>query len=208
MVPGRITMSSLPDKNTFASLYAGRAPWDIGKPQKPFVDVADQVKGSVLDAGCGTGDSALFFASRGHPVTGFDFLEEPIRRAQRKAAQRGLSVTFLVKDAMTLQDWSERFDSVIDCGLFHTFSDSDRRTYVAGLLTILKPGGKVFLMCFSDEEPEGQGPRRISQKELRDAFGQGWAVESIKPAQFEIIPEVKDFSEGGPKAWFAEVRRT
>ena len=80
---------------------------DIGKPQKPFIDVADRITGSVLDAGCGTGDNALFFASRGHKVTGIDFLEEPIQRAKRKATERGLSVTFLVKDALTLKDWPE-----------------------------------------------------------------------------------------------------
>jgi 2-polyprenyl-3-methyl-5-hydroxy-6-metoxy-1,4-benzoquinol methylase len=101
-------MPDLPDKSTFASLYSGQAPWDIGRPQKAFLDVAAQITGNVLDAGCGTGDNALFFAERGCAVTGIDFLEEPIRRAKRKAAERGLSVTFLVKDATTLKDWSER----------------------------------------------------------------------------------------------------
>src|SRR5262249_34385572 len=102
-------MSDIPDKSTFASLYAGQAPWDIGKPQKPCIDVADRITGSVLDAGCGTGETALFLAGRGNQATGFDFLEEPIRRAKQKAAERGLPVTFLVKDATLLADWSERF---------------------------------------------------------------------------------------------------
>jgi len=124
-------MSDIPDKSTFASLYSGQAPWDIGKPQKAFIAIADQITGSILDSGCGTGDNALFFASKGHKVTGIDFLEEPIQRAKRKAAERGLFATFLVKDAMTLKDWPERFDNVIDCGLFHVFSDLDRTKYVA-----------------------------------------------------------------------------
>jgi SAM-dependent methyltransferase len=134
-------MSDLPDKSTFASLYSGQVPWDIGKPQTPFIDVADRITGSVLDAGCGTGDNALFFADRACTVTGIDFLEEPIKRAQRKAAERGLPATFLVKDALTLKDWSERFDAVIDSGLFHVFDDHDRCRYVEGLATVLEPGG-------------------------------------------------------------------
>src|SRR5580692_2441383 len=105
-------MIEVPDKKTFATIYAGQAPWDIGKPQKPFIDVADRITGSVLDAGCGTGDTALFLAGRGCTVTGIDFLEVPIQRAKRKAEERGVPATFLVKDALTLQDWSERFDSV------------------------------------------------------------------------------------------------
>jgi cyclopropane fatty-acyl-phospholipid synthase-like methyltransferase len=202
-------MSDVPDKSTFASLYAGQAPWDIGRPQKQFIDVAEQITGSVLDAGCGTGDNALYFASRGQKVTGIDFLDEPINRAKRKAAERALSVTFLVKDATTLKDWSERFDSVIDCGLFHVFTDDDRKKYVVGLATVLKPGSRLFLLCFSDEEPGTQGPRRITQREFHDAFAEGWAIESIKPSRFEVARNLKDFSfsEGGPKAWFAVVRR-
>ena len=133
-------MTTIPDRATFETLYAGQAPWDIGRPQKPFLDVADQISGSVLDAGCGTGDTALFLAGRGGKVTGIDFLEEPIQRAKRKAVERGLSATLLVKDALTLKDWSERFDNVIDSGLFHVFSNEDRRRYLGGLATVLKPG--------------------------------------------------------------------
>jgi cyclopropane fatty-acyl-phospholipid synthase-like methyltransferase len=182
---------NVPDKSTFASIYAGQPPWDIGKPQKPFIDVVDRISGSVLDAGCGTGDTVLFLASRGNRITGIDFLEEPIRRAKLKAAERALDVTFLVKDAMTLKDWSERFDAVIDGGLFHVFSDEDRKKYAEGLATVLKPGGRLFLMCFSDEEPGTQGPRRISQQELRDAFAKGWAIESIQPVRIEVAPNIR-----------------
>ncbi|HEY7326232.1 MAG TPA: class I SAM-dependent methyltransferase [Gemmataceae bacterium] len=203
-------MTTVPDRNTFETAYAGQAPWDIGKPQRCFIDVADQITGRILDAGCGTGDTALFLASRGHQVMGIDFLEVPIERAKQKAAERGVALTFLVKDALTLKDWTERFDNVIDSGLFHVFSDEDRRRYVKGLATVLKPGGRVFLMCFSDEEPGTQGPRRVSKKELEDAFVQGWDIESIEPCRFEVRPDLKDlsFSEGGPKAWFVVVRRS
>ena len=95
---------SVPNRTTFERAYAGQAPWDIGGPQAAFVEVADRITGSVLDAGCGTGENALYFAGLGHEVVGIDFLEEPIQRAKRKAAERGSSATFLVKDALTLGD--------------------------------------------------------------------------------------------------------
>ena len=57
-------MASVPDRSVFENAYAGKAPWDIGKAQKPFVEVADKIKGSVLDSGCGTGDLALYLAGR------------------------------------------------------------------------------------------------------------------------------------------------
>jgi SAM-dependent methyltransferase len=196
-------------RSAFENFYAGAAPWDIPRPQRPFVVAADRVTSPVLDAGCGTGENALFFAAQGHRVTGIDFVEAAIQRARAKAIERDLGVEFLVKDATTLGDGGERFASVIDCGLFHVLSDPDRRRYVAGLAQVLEPGGRLFLMCFSDEEPGNEGPRRVSQQELHDTFADGWKIESIQPDRFEVnpdFPEIK-FSEGGPKAWFAVVRR-
>jgi SAM-dependent methyltransferase len=197
------------DRSIFENIYAGQPPWEIGRPQKAFLDVADRIAGSVLDAGCGTGENVLYFASRGQKVTGIDFLAEPINRAKQKSAERGVTATFLVMDALALKELPDVFDSAIDSGLFHVFSDDDRRRYVEGLASVLKPGGKLFLLCFSDEEPGAQGPRRVSKKEIEDAFAEGWAVESIEPSKFEVRPDLKDFtfSEGGPKAWFVVARR-
>lgn len=201
---------TLPDRTTFESAYAGLPPWEIGRPQKVLIEVADRIAGSILDAGCGTGENALYFASRGHKVTGIDFLAAPIERAKQKAADRGLPATFLVMDALALKDLSEVFDTAIDSGLFHVFSDDDRRRYVEGLASVVKPGGHLFLLCFSDAEPGEQGPRRVSRPEIEDAFAVGWNIDSIEPSRFEVRPGLTDmaFSEGGPKAWFVVVQRT
>lgn len=197
------------DRSSFENLYAGQPRWEIGRPQKAILDVADQITGSVLDAGCGTGENALFFASRGQKVTGIDFLAEPITIAKQKAAERSLTATFLVMDALTLNELPELLDSAIDSGLFHVFGDDDRRRYVEGLASVLRPGGRLFLLCFSDAEPGDQGPRRVSRKEIEDAFADGWVVESIEPSRYEVRPDPKDpsFSRGGPRAWFVVVRR-
>ncbi len=204
-------MSTVPNRKNFEDAYAGKAPWDITKAQDPFISVADQAVGPVLDAGCGTGENALFFASRGYQVTGIDYLEEPIRRARAKASDRGQSVEFLVKDALTLSEseWGGRFATVIDCGLFHVFGGEDVKRYVRGLAHIVKPGGHLYLMCFSDQEPGTNGPRRVSRQDLSDAFEADWEIESAQRTQFELNPEFtgEPFSEGGPKAWFAIVRR-
>lgn len=195
-------------RSSFENLYAGQPRWEIGRPQQAIIDVADQVTGSVLDAGCGTGENALFFAERGCKVTGIDFLAEPITIAKRKATERGLTATFLVMDALALKDLPELFNNVIDSGLFHVFSDDDRRRYVEGLATVLKPGGRLYLLCFSDEEPGEQGPRRISEKEVRDAFANGWGVERIERSRYEVRPDPNDdsFKRGGLKAWFVVVK--
>jgi len=146
---------------------------------------------------------------RPHQVTGIDFVDEAIRMARHKAAERGLIVEFKVKDAMTLGDWDQRFVTVIDSGLFHVLSDEDRTRYVAGLTHVTEPGGRLLLLCFSDEEAGTQGPRRVSQREIRAAFDDTWTVEEIRAGHADVRPDLEDlsFSEGGPKVWFAIIRR-
>ena len=56
---------------------------------------AGLIQGRVLDVGRGTGENALFFASRGLHVTGLDASAVAIERAQAKARTRGLSVRFI-----------------------------------------------------------------------------------------------------------------
>jgi len=110
---------------------------------------------------------------------------------------------------LALKELPEVFDSVIDSGLFHVFSNDDRRQYVEGVASVLKPGGRLFLLCFSDEEPGTQGPRRVSSEEIDDAFAEGWVIESVEPSRYEVRPDPNDisFGEGGPKAWFVVARR-
>jgi cyclopropane fatty-acyl-phospholipid synthase-like methyltransferase len=200
----------IPTKETFREFYQKTPPWDIGRPQKQFIQVAAEIQGSVLDAGCGTGENALFFAQKGCQVTGVDFLEAPIERAKQKAANRKINVTFQVQDALKLGDLHQQFDNVIDSGLFHCFPDAERISYVSALASVLKSDGKIFLMCFSDQEPGTDGPRRISRQELNDAFAKGWKIESLEECHFEVTPNLPpgmNFSPGGPHAWFAKIRR-
>lgn len=199
------------DRERFKSYYATpKPPWDIGRPQRAFVEAGDAIRGRVLDSGCGTGELALWLAERGCRVTGVDFLDGPLVVARSKAAERGLEATFLQMDALAIGEIPERFDAVTDCGLFHVFDEASRAAYVAALAKLLEPGARVFLLCFSDAEPGTNGPRRVSEADLRRAFGSGWVVESIEPARFEVLPGIPgaEFTPGGAKAWFARVRRT
>lgn len=196
-------------RERFETAYEGTPPWDLQHPQPALAAIADRVKGSVLDVGCGTGENALFFAEKGHEVIGVDFVERVVNQARRKARQRHVRAEFLQMDALKITELGRVFDSVIDCGLFHVLCDEDRAAYVEALAGVTRPGSHLFLMCFRDEEPGDRGPRRISQGELRAAFQCGWKVASIEPIQFEPNPDAedRDFSEGGPKGWLATVQR-
>jgi cyclopropane fatty-acyl-phospholipid synthase-like methyltransferase len=195
---------------TWDSVYAAAtpAPWDIGRPQPVFVRLAEggRLTGRVLDAGCGTGEQVLLAAAHGAAeALGIDVSSTAIERARAKAAERGLSARFEVGDALSLGERGSQFDTVIDSGLFHVFNDEDRARYVASLATALGPGGHLYLACFSDRQPGDIGPRRVSQDELRAAFSDGWAIESITAESFVLR---RDFMDGVAQAWLAAIRRT
>ena len=113
----------------------GIAPWDIGRPKPPFIEIADQVIEPILDAGCGTGDNSIFFASKGLKVVGIDFVEKAIIKAKNKIKGRNLPVDFLVKDAVELKDWDMKFNTIIDSGLLHAIWNKEK--YIEGLKHIL-----------------------------------------------------------------------
>lgn len=192
--------------NSWDAAYTGAeaAPWDIGAPQPAFARLAEAglLTGRLLDVGCGTGENTLLAASHAE-ATGVDIAAAAIERATAKAAARGLSARFQVGDALN-QALPGPADTVIDSGLFHVFSDSDRPRYAASLRAALRPGGSLYLMCFSDRQPGDFGPRRVSRGELEAAFADGWVIESIAADTFEINP-VGEFSQA--LAWLAALRR-
>jgi SAM-dependent methyltransferase len=172
----------------------GRPPWDIGRAQPAFVELANEgmVKGSVLDVGCGTGEVALEMAERGHEAWGIDVVEVAIDQARAKARLRSLEATFLVGDALEMEHLGRTFGTVIDCGLFHTFSDPEREVYADQLAHVLEPGGRLHILCLSDwEDASWGGPRRVSQAEIIDTFRVGWRVDDIREARFVVLPQFK-----------------
>jgi SAM-dependent methyltransferase len=189
----------------FDAIYASATPpWDIGRPQRAFerLGEAGDLMGRVLDAGCGTGEHALLAASLGHEAVGVDISPTAIELAETKAAERGLQARFLVFDALRLVELGEQFDTVLDCGLFHTLDDDDRKRYVRSLTGAVRVGGCYHMLCFSDRQPGDWGPRRITREEIRTAFCEWWDVVSIEP---DIIDTTLD--PPGALAWQVAARR-
>jgi SAM-dependent methyltransferase len=205
MVPGN---SGFRDHDWDSSYQDDRAPpWDLGRPQPVFVELADTgvITSPVLDSGCGTGEHALLLAERGHEVLGVDISPRAIDQAKEKAAKRGIEATFIVGDVLALPDLGRRFASVIDCGVFHVFDDEERGRYVTSLAAAVEAAGVLHLLCMSELTPGDVGPRRVTQAELAAAFQDGWKVDEIRPARFDVSG---DWWFEPPHAWLARITRT
>ena len=212
----------MPDRSRHfeAAYQAGGVPWDIGGPQPEVVALAAEGEfvGDVLDVGCGSGENALYLASLGRRVLGVDAAPTAIARAREKAAARDLPAAFLVADALDLGKLRRRFETALDCGLFHTLDPEERRPYAQSLCEVLSPGGTLQLLCFSDEEPPGpglpsdlhnpaqrgpgEGPRRIAQHELGDAFRGIFVTTRLRAGRLEST-----IHPGGARAWVATLTR-
>lgn len=66
-----------------------------------------------------------------------------------------------------------------------TFDGDERRDSVAGLASVTSRGGHLYVLCFSDVEPD-TGSHPVSQEELKAAFTRGgWSIASVSPDRIQ-----------------------
>lgn len=175
--------------NPFDQPYRGTPPWEIGRAQAAVVGLvrAGGLRGRVLDVGCGTGENAMFLAASGADVVGIDISNLAIVRARAKSDQRGIEATLVQADVFDFEWEGPGFDALLDSGFFHSLSDEGRIRYLECIGGLLRVGGTLVLLTFSEHESGSGGPRRVTQDELRTWLaGHAW-VESITEARFEHL---------------------
>ncbi|MFB6080159.1 MAG: class I SAM-dependent methyltransferase [Haloferacaceae archaeon] len=179
-----------PLARVYDAAYAGVPNWDIGRPQRAFVRLAEAglVDSPVLDVGCGTGELSLFLARRGHDVLGIDLSTLAVRQAREKARWRRIDARFLVFDALDLPRLGAAglsFRTVVDSAMFHVLGDRERDRFVAGLGAVVRPGGRYCVL--GDARRDDRTIYGLTPGELRarfDAAG-GWTVRFAGETRFE-----------------------
>ena len=185
----------------FDEAYAGTPKWDIARPQWEIRRLAEKgaFDGRILDVGCGTGENAIFLSSQGFDVLGIDPSLRAIEKAKKKAEDRNVQVRFDLGSGLQMDHLKGQFDTVIDSGVFHIFSDEERALFVKNIRDVLVVDGKYHMICFSEHEPtDWGGPSRVSQHEIRATFKKGWKVEEIRDSIFETL-----IHPSGGRAWYA-----
>jgi hypothetical protein len=110
------------------------------------------------------------------------------------------------------------FETVLDCGLFHTFDNDERPRYAASLASVTERNGTLYVLCFSpphhvktaragdpgsDQGPDA-GPHPVIQEEIRAAFNpsSGWNIVTLAPDRIQTR-----YHDDGAPAWFATIKR-
>lgn len=184
----------------FESVYRDIPPWDVGAPQPALVALFDEYPpmNPILDAGCGSGDLALFLAQRGHQVLGVDFVEAAIAQAREKTSLLPPEVAnrldFQVADALQPSLLQQHFGAVVDSGFLHLFESEQRDRFIDDLVSAIVPGGRYYLLGFAVDFSIPNVPHQVTEEELRSRFTseKGWHILDIRPAEFlsRVAPPV------------------
>jgi 2-polyprenyl-3-methyl-5-hydroxy-6-metoxy-1,4-benzoquinol methylase len=127
------------EENYFSKFKDGKS---LSQNDEMVLKTANWVGKTVLDVGCGTGDTVALIALAGAKfVTGIDYAPEAIAKARRKHHQLP-NVEF---KAMALDEWSDGIDIIISCG---TIEHMDKPwEAIQKMAELLPAGGEIVLTC-------------------------------------------------------------
>jgi ubiquinone/menaquinone biosynthesis C-methylase UbiE len=144
-------------------------------------------KGRILDLGTGPATQAIQLAKRGLEVTGSDVSEAAINRAKDVYGHnnKDTKISFIIDDILNSKMEDKMFDYVFDRGCFHVLPIEKRPVYIREIKRILDDKGVLFLKCFGIKEPRQEGPYKFSENEIRQLFGNGFVIISVKDTVYQ-----------------------
>lgn len=181
----------------FAQLYESHELADISwvtTSVSPVLQqlVIDQVipRGSdVVDLACGPGVHATFLARHGMNVTGIDRSAAALDRARKLATFYSCDVTFIEGDILRVPLPDACADVVHDSFVYHNVRPEARGAYIREAARLLRPGGLVVLVGFSDKMTRGSGPIRLTSDDVALPWLAEFTIEELR--RFRNLPTAK-----------------
>jgi len=138
-------------------------PWEIKEAPvelREAVATTGLTGGKALDAGCGTGNYSVFLARHGFNVIGVDYSEEALKIARDNNEKTyHLPIAYIQSDLTSLRAVLDAasFDLILDYRVLHHLPDGDTETYAEQCVQLLKPDGRMIIICNSEKDIDAQG---------------------------------------------------
>lgn len=134
-------------------------------------------KAKVFDIGCGDGWATILSAQKGFESWGLDSSPTGIKEAVEAAQKASVDemTHFIVGDALQLPYEDNKFDAIIDGGLFHHIIPENRPLYFKNVTRVLKNRGYVYLSAFSSKTANNVG-FHFTPRDIETLFGKFFTV--------------------------------
>jgi SAM-dependent methyltransferase len=176
----------------------------------------------ILEAGCGSGRDALFYAREGFAVTGLDISANALRWTRQQAARSGVAIALIAEDLVAADLPLGSFDAAVAIHLIHLQPEPVRRAMVNRLWSLTRDGGLVAMANYSTEEagfatwePYPERNTRVDPKgKLVHFFDAEDIAALLPPDRFDFLTcEIVDLAEvleSGPvthREWLTIARK-
>lgn len=186
------------------------ATWDTGRPSselKRLVESGTIQPCRTIEFGCGTGNDAIYLASKGFDVTAIDVSPTALGIAEKKAKKAGVAVRWMLADVLEPPQLQE-FDLVYDRGCYHEVRRRFAKEYVAAVRRVTHSGSRVLILAGNankDSYWRFHGPPRVKEEEIRGDFivENGFRIVRLKEFRFDPAPP----DQSGALAWSVSLER-
>ncbi|HFQ81318.1 MAG TPA: class I SAM-dependent methyltransferase [Desulfobacterales bacterium] len=196
----------MPRKKTFYDRYKDNdTPWEINRFDRNLREVVDNAPvspGRAIEIGCGTGDNAVWLASRGFVVTACDSVQLAIQRAEKKAGAIA-NCSFYALDFLNDEIPDAPFDFAFDRGCFHTIDEGEaRRRFVEKVALVLGAEGRwLSVIGNADGGKHKVGPPQLTAAQVTAAVEPSFEILSLTAAQMDI-----DMASS-PRCWLCLMKK-
>jgi SAM-dependent methyltransferase len=192
---GEFTMQQDHWQDFYSSAAADRVPVE----ESTFARwVLDRVDGHppILDIGTGTARDARFFAMKDHPVTGVDYCEAAVSRAQQLSAAEGWAARFSVVNLADLASIAAFVESM-DWGrgwhlyarfLVHAIDDSARANLWTVAALVARHGGECWLEFRTEQDA---GVEKVFGEHFRRYLRAEDVVTELRARGLEVREQVE-----------------
>ena len=168
-------------------------PWNLETPPKVLTDLVCTKKVEpceAVDIGCGGGNYAVWLATQGFRMTGFDLSPTALEMAGRLARKKGVACKFLEGDlAGEFRGHDGAFDFGYDWEVLHHVFPEMRAVFVDNVHRMLRPGAKHLSVCFAEQNSSfgGVGKYRETPMGTTLYFSSEDEIEQIFSPKFKVL---------------------